>query len=143
MSVKDLFRAFEEAEITAEYQFEKAVVDLTEQLCEIMEAKGVSRADLARQLGRSRAWVTKVLRGDRNVTLKTITDIFWKLGYNARIQADLNWGSAAAWDQDFGQYASEGVLTVFSQTGLREGTDAQYAKQPIEQPTEHEHVVAA
>ena len=143
MSVKDLFRAFEEAENTAEYQFEKAVVDLTEQLCEIMEAKGITRADLARQLGKSRAWVTKVLRGDHNVTLKTITDIFWQLGYNARIEADLNWSSAAAWEQDFGQYTSEGVITVLSQSGSREDGETHYAKQPVEEPMEQKNVVAA
>jgi len=88
MSTEDLLRMFEEAENTAEYQFEKAVVDLTEQICEIMEAQGISRADLARRLGKSRPWVTKVLRGDRNLTLKTITDILWELGYRARIEAE-------------------------------------------------------
>ena len=85
MSVDELLNMFEEAEETDDYQLESALVDLTEKICEIMEAKGISRADLARRLGKSRAWVTKVLRGDGNLTLKTVIDILWELGYKASI----------------------------------------------------------
>lgn len=143
MSVNDLLRLFEEVEKTADYQFETAVVDMTEQICEIMEAKGISRADLARQLGKSRAWVTKVLRGDRNLTLKTITDVFWELGYNAKIEATPRWSSAAAWDQNIGDYTSQDVITVYTQTGQRSGIDECYIEQPIEEPKEQKDVFAA
>lgn len=143
MSVNELLRAFREAENTPEYQFEKAVVDLTEQLCEIMEAKGISRADLARQLGKSRAWVTKVLRGDQNLTLKTITDIFWELGYAARVEAEPRWGRSADWDQDWGEYASRDVVTVCTQAGRRAESGSQYIDQPIAEPTEKDNAVAA
>lgn len=89
MSIVDLVQRFREAQTTPEYQFEKIMVDLTEQICEIMETRGISRDDLARKLGKSRAWVTRILRGDHRLTLKTITDIFWAFGYKVIIKVEV------------------------------------------------------
>ena len=88
MSVDELQDLLKNTESTSEYQFESTIVNLTEQICEIMETEGISRADLARRLGKSRAWVTKVLHGDRNLTLKTITEVLWELGYKSSIQTE-------------------------------------------------------
>ena len=88
MSVNELSKMFEEAENTSDYQLQSTVVDLTEDICEIMEAKSITRADLARRLGKSRAWVTKLLRGDRNLTLRTIVEVLWELGYKVSVSAE-------------------------------------------------------
>lgn len=48
-------------------------------LCEFMERQGVTRAELARRLGTSRANITQLLRG-RNVTLRTVAAAFHVLG---------------------------------------------------------------
>ena len=40
-----------------------------------MEAKSVSRAELARRLGRSRAWVTQLFDTNANPTLETMLKI--------------------------------------------------------------------
>ena len=45
------------------------ILDFTEGLHKIMESNGVSRSELARRLGVSPAYVTKVLRGNVNFTL--------------------------------------------------------------------------
>jgi transcriptional regulator with XRE-family HTH domain len=37
----------------------------------LMEDQGVNKADLARRVGKSRAYVTQSLAGDRNMTLST------------------------------------------------------------------------
>ena len=53
---------------------------MNERICELMEQKNISRADLARKLGKSRAYITRLLNGQPNLTLKTLTQIAVALG---------------------------------------------------------------
>lgn len=69
------------------YQQEKALIDATELLTEVMERKQMSRADLARAIGKSKAFVTQVLRGNQNMTLRTLADLFGAMRYEIIIQA--------------------------------------------------------
>ncbi len=48
------------------------LLDLNEQIHEALTAKRVTRSELAERLGTSRAFVTKLLSGHENVTLKTL-----------------------------------------------------------------------
>lgn len=57
------------------YEQERLLVEATELLCETMEKKGISRAQLARRLGKSKAYITQILRGNQNMTLRTLADI--------------------------------------------------------------------
>jgi len=59
---------------------ERAIVRVTKQLEEVMELKGVGRAELARRLGRSKGWVTQLLDGERNKTIRTVAYVFSVLG---------------------------------------------------------------
>jgi transcriptional regulator with XRE-family HTH domain len=63
---------FDEVGKRVEFWEENAIVGFTEDICVAMERAGVSRAELARRLGTSQAYVTKVLRGDANFTIKTM-----------------------------------------------------------------------
>ena len=45
-----------------------------------MDDLDVSRADLARRIGKSQAWVSKALSGQQNVTLDTMAQMAWALG---------------------------------------------------------------
>ncbi len=54
------------------YAEEAAVIDVLEVVCEAMERAGVSRSELARRLGCSRANVTNMLRGDGNLCVRTL-----------------------------------------------------------------------
>lgn len=47
----------------------------TELICELMQKKNVSRADLAKRIGKSKAFITQVLHGTRNMTLRTLADL--------------------------------------------------------------------
>jgi len=60
---------------------ERSILETTELICAIMEEKGVSRAELADLLGKSRGYVTQLLDGATNMTLRTISDTFTVLGY--------------------------------------------------------------
>ena len=56
------------------------VNDHIEDVCRRMEEQRVSRAELARRMGTSRAYVTKLLDGSANFTLTTMVKVAMALG---------------------------------------------------------------
>jgi len=57
-------------------QEEGAILEVTELICELMEKMGVSRSELARRLGKTKGYVTQLLNGETNMTLRTIAGVF-------------------------------------------------------------------
>ena len=55
-------------------------MEITETICELMDQQGISRVELAARIGTSARYVTKLLSGSTNMTLKTISDVFFALG---------------------------------------------------------------
>ena len=76
-SFKDLFREAEEQDA---YWVEAAIVAFTEGVCVLMEQQKVNRSELARRLGTSPSYVTKLLRGNVNFTLATMVKVVRALG---------------------------------------------------------------
>lgn len=76
---------------TSESQFdlarERLKCEITEQICELLAEAGMSRAELARQLGRTPPYISKVLSGSQNFTVATISDLYRVLGYTPTITA--------------------------------------------------------
>lgn len=76
-----------EAQVTSDpeghlaWQQEKLILSVTERMCELMEVRNVSRAELARQLGTSNSYVARILDGTQNMTLRTVSNIFTLLGH--------------------------------------------------------------
>lgn len=70
-------------EFRREVEAEALVMSATESICEILEKNGMSRADLAREIGRTRGYVTQLLSGERNMTLHTLSDLAFAC--NARV----------------------------------------------------------
>jgi transcriptional regulator with XRE-family HTH domain len=66
--------------LRAFYQ-EQAIFDVTELLERTMRLEGVNRAELATKLKRSKGWVTQLLDGEGNKTIRTIADVLAVLGY--------------------------------------------------------------
>ncbi|MCX6374328.1 MAG: helix-turn-helix transcriptional regulator [Actinobacteria bacterium] len=64
---------------------EGAILDFTEALYTAMEDQGVTRAELARRLGTSQAYITRVLSGHANFTLKTMTKLAMSLGLQLEV----------------------------------------------------------
>lgn len=62
------------------YQQERAILDVTELICQLMDEEHVTRSVLAGRLGRSRGYVTQLLDGRANMTVRTISDVFVALG---------------------------------------------------------------
>ncbi len=66
-------------EARREFEQERLVLRVTEMIYEAMEAAGISKSDLARKLGTSRAHITSLLSGSPNMTLRTLADLGWAL----------------------------------------------------------------
>ena len=62
------------------FEEERAVFVATEVLSRIMDERGLTKADLARMLGTSRANVTTLLSGQRNMTIRTFARLAALLG---------------------------------------------------------------
>lgn len=54
---------------------EELILEVTEALAEALEREGISKAELARRLRKTKGFVSQVLGGGRNLTLRTIADI--------------------------------------------------------------------
>ena len=68
-------KLFKEAETHVDYWMAGPVIEFTEDLCRIMKEKRVSRAELARRIGTSRAYITRLLGGGANFTLLTMVKL--------------------------------------------------------------------
>jgi len=66
-----------------EYWAEGLKLEFAEEVGRLMEAKKMSRADLARKLGTSPAYVTRILRWTANLTLESMAKI--ALALDARV----------------------------------------------------------
>ena len=80
---------------------ESLILDASERILEEMERKGISKSQLAGALGKTKAYVTQLLSGGRNMTLRSFADIAFALGMTAKVQLapKLPYG---AWEEQAG-----------------------------------------
>ena len=70
-----------------DYEFAKVAIEVGEQIVARMEERGMTQADLAREMGVSRARVSQILRGNDNLTLKSIVAV--AIGLECRVELQL------------------------------------------------------
>ena len=85
MKKKSFRKLFEEAEKHDDYWISALILDFTENLHRLMKKKNIKKSELAKQLGTSAAYITKVLRGDENFTLKTMFRLAKAVGGNLQL----------------------------------------------------------
>lgn len=66
---------------------ERLILDGTELIFELLEKKGLTKSDLARLLGKTRGYVSQVLSGSRNMTLRTLAEMACALDYRIKLGA--------------------------------------------------------
>ncbi|MEN6356633.1 MAG: helix-turn-helix transcriptional regulator [Armatimonadota bacterium] len=81
MSIDQINEEIRSAPSRASYQVAKTIGRLTDCIYDIMQEQGLNNSQLAQKLGRSRAWVGKMLSGDHNMTIKTAVTVFHELGH--------------------------------------------------------------
>lgn len=64
---------------------EEIIMDVTEAFCKILEDKKMKRNSLAEMMGKTKGYVSQILNGGRNITLRTLSDIAYCLGYQVNI----------------------------------------------------------
>ncbi len=67
------------------YASEELVFNVTEDLLLMMEDNGVSKQQLATMMGKTKAYISQLLSGSRNMTLKTLSDICFALNLKPKI----------------------------------------------------------
>ena len=84
---KDLHKEYKR---DPEYITSSIVAEIIDNLAAIMDQKGISRAELARRLGKTRGYVTKLLRGYYdNLTIKTLVELAQALDEDINKFSDL------------------------------------------------------
>jgi transcriptional regulator with XRE-family HTH domain len=73
---KDLFSSWLKNDSVAEeiYFQENFIIEVYETLQKEMDRQGVSRKELSERVGKSKAYISQVLGGTRNMTLRTLAD---------------------------------------------------------------------
>lgn len=69
---------------------ERLIFNTTEDILLAMQDADMSQSDLAKKMGRSKAFICQVLDGTRNLTLKTLSDISYALGAEVRLSITLD-----------------------------------------------------
>lgn len=69
------------------YERERLILSTTEGIWRMMDAKGLTKAGIARTLGKTRANIGQMLSGERNMTLKTLADL--ALACGSRVHFEL------------------------------------------------------
>jgi transcriptional regulator with XRE-family HTH domain len=83
------YNVFEEAipeelkeKYAEEYAQTSAVLDAADLISEAMEAQGLNQKDLASKLGVSKGYVSRLLSGNENMTVKSVARVLHVLGYH-------------------------------------------------------------
>lgn len=71
----------EEFKDDVEFRTEEAILGITEKIVELMEKEGINRTDLAKRLGVSKPFITKLLNGNPNMRLKTMVSLAMALNH--------------------------------------------------------------
>ena len=81
-------RQAEDPEFRQFYEEERLILWTTEEIAGAMVDQGISRADIAERIGTSRANVTQLLSGSRNMTLRSLARLAHACGLRATIHLE-------------------------------------------------------
>jgi len=71
---------------TPEYWFEQAQNELYRQVTEFMKKEGINQTQLAERLGVSKGYISQVMKGEFNYTLKKLIELSMAVGKVPRIE---------------------------------------------------------
>ncbi len=99
MTKKSFAALYAKLEATPAYQAEKVAVAFLSELNAYMLAHEVTNTELARRMGVSPAYITKVFRGPSNLSIETLTKLADAIGCRVHVhlanhEADVRWFEA-------------------------------------------------
>lgn len=127
-------------ENSVEYWSQTAILDFTEELSRLMDEEGVSRAELARRIGASPAYITKVLRGNVNFTLTTMTKLARALERVVRVHLSPE-GVLVSWDDK--KVSRNVIIDVVVDESANATEEMQLSHQSLSaNDQQHNHILA-
>jgi len=69
------------------YFREDLIFEITETICEVMEEKHISKAELSRRASVTKSNITQLLSGDQNMRLSTVADLLYALDSRLAVTA--------------------------------------------------------
>ena len=87
-STYEVVKGMQEAMLTPEYAYEKLLVDIQEDVCEIMKEQGLKKRDLAEKTGLTAYEINVFLQGEPPLTLKTIVKILHALDLELKVRTN-------------------------------------------------------
>lgn len=69
------------------YAVEGLIADTAQLIWDLMERKKMKQADLARLLNKTPAYVSQLLNGKANMTVRTLAEVVYALGATVKIEA--------------------------------------------------------
>ena len=85
MSPINFKKALKDARQRVDYWAQSAMMDFLCQLEHVLEGKDVTQSELARRLEKSPAYISKVMRGNQNLTLHSMASLAHAVGYRVEI----------------------------------------------------------
>jgi transcriptional regulator with XRE-family HTH domain len=76
----------EDPEFQKELTIESLVLEASGIIAALMAEQGVTKADLARKLSKSPPWITQLLSGNANMTVRTLAEVAHALGAEVKLQ---------------------------------------------------------
>jgi predicted DNA-binding protein (UPF0251 family) len=84
---KDFSKQMKDPEFLKAFAREGLIIDIQEEICRLMEENDVSRNELAKRMGKTKGFITQILNSGRNLTLRTVTDVFTALEAEITVKA--------------------------------------------------------
>lgn len=75
MNIEDLREELGASRKTFEYRLEKALFEVSEKVALLIDEKDIAKTELAKNMGVAPAYITKILRGNPNLTIKSLLKI--------------------------------------------------------------------
>lgn len=88
MKSKTDYQAFEQSSDANRRMLrqEELILEVTEALSKALQNAGISQSELAARLGKTKGFISQILAGGRNLTLRTIADFADALGQHVRVR---------------------------------------------------------
>lgn len=110
MGMSKYNKLFRRSEQSLGYWIAGVEVEFTEELARVMGEKRVSRAELARRIGSSQAYITKVLRGNVNFTMATMVKLARALDMDLKLRLAPRDVEASSEDERSGRWHHGAVV---------------------------------
>ena len=110
---------------------EELILEVTEAVSVVMEKEGISKAQLAKRLGKTKGFISQLLSGGRNLTLRTLAGLVDALGYRVtiRVSKDRDRMSVSSQSSDLRVINIESWPSPWPQLPVRrEPTEGRYEK---------------